>query len=440
MSRRFITFISVLALLGLTACQAGNGDTPRETRAFGTPEGKVDSKGPVLKAQNVGESQMAALLHCDKPSLSKRLDKEKFNTTVERTTRSQRDYNEPVKVDVTRTGFSTANEGKTYIRSFEHAMSTYGSFSALPQGPYAWSQNCTDTLGCVENEDRVFTKNDLIYMLGHSDREYRARWQADNKTKGGVDLSCRFVEDVDAEKIDDSVREITFTIHGSTYPAVEIVHQRNGKMECNQNMVGKGMTVEKTIIIADLLPNADDEAVRDFGNCTRTRVYNSETVYWGNETVSTTESEITNYTINGEVQSVEEYEASLEDYAATVANLEDAVRIAQRRFSEATTAFAEAQATTQAKDTDYQAAQGVLEKAEDDLAALQATGTATPAEIQAAQTAVTNAERQEKRALGIFESAKEAQRLARDSKDKAELAYGQAQRELENYKENNRPD
>ena len=443
MNARLFSVAVALVGLSLTACQSGDGGVPNHMRDFGSTLGGFSGKKNALKASSMNANDLGAILKCDDPSTAERLDKKEFAHSVQKTTRSQYGLNSPVIVITNRSGYSTTNKGQTSTISSETSEYSIGGISALPRGPIAFKQDCAGN-DCGSDEDRVFTQNDLMYMLGLQQRVDKAASEAMSKMNTSQNyLSCSFEEDLDAEKVEDTFQEGTYTVNGTSHTAVQYTSLINGKIRCNGSTVGKGQIVKRTIVIADMLPGT--ESVFDVGgkrigdNCTRTKVYSGSKTTWGTRVIDANDEEISGYSLNGDVPSVEEYKKNQEDYDTMVANLEDAVRIARNRYNDTKASYADAKAKTADKKGDYEEAEADVTNKKNELDKIQQSENPDPVLVQAAKNAYRDAQIRRDSARRVYELAVDAERKARDSVDAAELALGQAQRELEDYKANNKP-
>ena len=122
-----------------------------------------------------------------------------------------------------------------------------------------------------------------------------------------------------------------------------------------------------------------------------------------------------------------------------VANLEDAVRVAERRFNESKASLADAEAKSADKRGDYEEAEAEVITKQDELAVIKQEQDPDPNKVQAAENAVRDAQRRRDSAKRVYNLAIESERKARNSVDAADLALGQAMRALKDYKLNNKP-
>ena len=441
MKARIFALTLAIAGLSLTACDnGGKGEVPDSMKSFS--ESGFNAGEPAFKSSAVTEDQLHAILMCEEPSTSTRLKKDAYATSVEVTKRDQTNLQSPLEVVSKVNGFSTQNKGQTYIKRFELSQHSVGGISALPSGPYSYIQNCTDVDNCVDVKPE-YIKMDQMYELGHlqrvQDAYSEAAWKIQQSAK--VRLNCQFQTDLDAEKVDPTIQEGTYDLAGKTYPAVQYTSVQNGEVSCNGSVVGKGRRVRRTVVIGDMLPGT--EAASSVGGvgigCVRTQVRDMSEDTWNGKTILGTDTRISHYSVSGELPSVEEYEQETKDYTAMVANLEDAVRIANRRFEESKTAYATAQATTAEKATALEEAEAKILEKQQELDAAKAETDPDPIKIQAAEKAVEDAKARRDAAGEIHTLAQQAEGRARDARDAAELALGKAQRELADYKANNKP-
>lgn len=419
--------------IACSGSESNESEVADHLRSFAESKYRFIPSKDSMNTKSISGDEVSLILGCENPSTSERLETKNYTASYKKLERNQSNLDMPVVVTLTETGYSTITDGElfnTYFSMDEFALDG----KVVVQKPYTYMDSCTLSTGCDIEKRKFSTGSPMAIVKAESaaDMAYR------KAVADIANLGCRDVPDEDAEVIDDVIQEGAIDIKTSIYTAVEVTSKQYVKIICGKEEVAKGIRVSRQVVIGDLLPRTSEFTVQSVGSkslsCPRTEVFSGSSVSFGSEIVSGSSRDLAEYTLEGEVLSLEDWKAQQAENLKTQKELEKAVVLATSRRDSARANLAAAKSDASSKYTAYSQLQDDAEAALQHSEDVQNNPEATPAEKTAANTNYLQTKAKADNAKKTFDVAEKAVVEAQHSFDVAQETLDKAKQALQDFK------
>lgn len=390
--------------------------------------GHFTSKNNEIKTQSASDYEMSKILNCQEASSVTRLDKKAYSVTYQVSNRQQESFDSPSLQADYQIGYSTSTAESVYESSYTTLGTAVNGQWIVGNSAYAYTDSCTISAGC-DVQKRSFTKGSAWEMV-KANSEYRKALNQAKQNSGNI--SCSFSQDPENPTVESVAQEGTYTLGATSYPAVLVTTKRNVNVQCMGMKVTKAVTTLREVIIADLLPQANEFSVSRVGDrnlsCARTRVFVGQVTQSKETTFAGSNNQLNSYVVVGKVLSTDEWNKNQSEYAATLARLEQAVALAQSRKNDSLARFTSARALVSEALTQATNARSEADKAVRDAQVIANDPKSTKEQVEQA--------REKADAASVYANQKQTvYEQARESAIQAEIAYNQSEESLRQAKE-----
>lgn len=309
---------------------------------------------PEVQMKSLDDNELQSLMRCEDPSSSIRLDKDQYSVSSTILERGVYGPDYPMAVMENSYTYKTENKGVLYTEAYSYPGTKIAGKSIEGDKAIAFIDTCTRDDNC-DKEKRFFTAGDPVTYDKRTELYQR---EFERIQKEIIDApGCKIESDEDGVTFDSTIQKGFVEIGGQVREAARIVKRSPKKYVCDGTKASTtGYRERVSVVLMDTIPTIWQ--MSDEVGCGRTKIFSSDVTVIDGKVHEAASKELIAFTINGEVQSLEDWKNSVKSYDQTTQDLENAVTAAESRFNDAKGAHSKAESAVSAaksKHADYEA-------------------------------------------------------------------------------------